>query len=356
MKGVFYLLTACMAVSVLCSCNGKKEAQEDVQYVMTATAKGGGNESQQTYPARTRSMEETNVAFRVSGTIERVFVKEGDYVRKGQLIATMDARDYRVQLEATQAEYAQIKADAERVFELYKEQATTASNYDKARYGLSQITQKLQHHKNQLADTRLYAPINGYVQTRLHEAGETVGAGMPVVSIFANSNVEVEISVPSSDYNRLDQIMAAHCTFDVLPNDYPLGIVSVSREANSSQLYPVKFRIKGPYDHSKITPGMTTMVFVNIDNDSTDTKVEIPSSAVLEDKGTTKVFVFDPKSETVKSRNVTVRRLHRNGMAEVTSGLEDGETIVTAGVHHISDGQKAKPMPKSSKSNVGGLL
>jgi len=53
---------------------------------------------------------------------------------------------------------------------------------------------------------------------------------------------------------------------------------------------------------------------------------------------------------------VTVRRLHRNGMAEVTSGLEDGETIVTAGVHHISDGQKAKPMPKSSKSNVGGLL
>ena len=113
MKGVFYLLTACMAVSVLCSCNGKKEAQEDVQYVMTATAKGGGNESQQTYPARTRSMEETNVAFRVSGTIERVFVKEGDYVRKGQLIATMDARDYRVQLEATQAEYAQIKADAE---------------------------------------------------------------------------------------------------------------------------------------------------------------------------------------------------------------------------------------------------
>ena len=160
MKGVFYLLTACMAVSVLCSCNGKKEAQEDVQYVMTATAKGGGNESQQTYPARTRSMEETNVAFRVSGTIERVFVKEGDYVRKGQLIATMDARDYRVQLEATQAEYAQIKADAERVFELYKEQATTASNYDKARYGLSQITQKLQHHKNQLADcTRLSAAM-----------------------------------------------------------------------------------------------------------------------------------------------------------------------------------------------------
>ena len=98
------------------------------------------------------------------------------------------------------------------------------------------------------------------------------------------------------------------------------------------------------------------MVFVNIDNDSTDTKVEIPSSAIIEDKGTTKVFVFDPKNETVKSRNVTVRRLHRNGMAEVTSGLEDGETIVTAGVHHISDGQKAKPMPKSSKSNVGGLL
>ena len=355
MKGVFYLLTACMAVSVLCSCNGKNEAQEDVQYVMTATAKGGGNESQQTYPARTRSMEETNVAFRVSGTIERVFVKEGDYVRKGQLIATMDARDYRVQLEATQAEYAQIKADAERVFELYKEQATTASNYDKARYGLSQITQKLQHHKNQLADTRLYAPISGYVQTRLHEAGETVGAGMPVVSIFANSNVEVEISVPSSDYNRLDQIMAAHCTFDVLPNDYPLGIVSVSREANSSQLYPVKFRIRGPYDHSKITPGMTATVKIAFQEHG-EQAVEVPSSAVFNKDGRTMVYVFDKPSSTVKAREVELHFIGTDGTTQISSGLQGGETVVTAGVRFLSNGQKVKEVAKTSKSNVGGLL
>jgi RND family efflux transporter MFP subunit len=284
-----------------------------------------------------------------------VFVKEGDYVRKGQLIATMDARDYRVQLEATQAEYAQIKADAERVIELYKEQATTASNYDKARYGLSQITQKLQHHKNQLADTRLYAPISGYVQTRLHEAGETVGAGMPVVSIFANSNVEVEISVPSSDYNRLDQIMAAHCTFDVLPNDYPLGIVSISREANSSQLYPVKFRIRGPYDHSKITPGMTATVKLAFQEHG-EQAVEVPSSAVFNKDGRTMVYVFDKPSSTVKAREVELHFIGTDGTTQISSGLQDGETVVTAGVRFLSDGQKVKEVAKTSESNVGGLL
>ena len=130
----------------------------------------------------------------------------------------------------------------------------------------------------------------------------------------------------------------------------------MSAEANSNQLYTVRLRFMGQYDRSKITPGMTTMVYVSYDNDSTDTRVAIPSSAVVEDKGQTKVYVYDTKSETVKSRNVTIRRLHRNGTAEVTEGLEDGETIVVAGVHHITDGMKAKPMPKSSESNVGGLL
>jgi multidrug efflux pump subunit AcrA (membrane-fusion protein) len=112
----------------------------------------------------------------------------------------------------------------------------------------------------------------------------------------------------------------------------------------------------GHYDRSKITPGMTTMVYVGYDSDSTDVNLSVPSSAIFEDKGETKVFVFDPKSETVKSRSVTVKRLHRNGTAEVASGLSDGETVVTAGVHHITEGQKVKPMPKSSESNIGGLL
>jgi RND family efflux transporter MFP subunit len=284
-------------------------------------------------------------------------VKAGDHVRKGQLLAAMDPRDYQTQLNATQAEYASIKADAERIIAMYNEESTTASNYDKARYGLEQITQKLNNHRNQLADTKLYAPIDGYVQEVLHEGGETVSAGMPIISMFGSGTLEVEINVPAYDYANRDRMSSMYCKFDLLPDEtFPLKLHSMSAEANSNQLYTVRLRFTGQYDRTKITPGMTTMVYVSYDRDSTRTNVSIPSNAVVEEKGQTKVYVYDTKSETVKSRNVTVRRLHRNGTAEVTDGLEDGETIVVAGVHHITDGMKAKPMPKSSESNVGGLL
>lgn len=350
-------LIVLLSTLVWWGCDGQKVPTENTPYVKTEVVRNAGGVNNLTFPGKTKSADDINVSFRVSGPILRVYVKAGDHVRKGQLLAAMDPRDYQTQLNATQAEYASIKADAERIIAMYNEESTTASNYDKARYGLEQITQKLNNHRNQLADTKLYAPIDGYVQEVLHEGGETVSAGMPIISMFGSGTLEVEINVPAYDYANRDRMGSMYCKFDLLPDEtFPLKLHSMSAEANSSQLYTVRLRFTGQYDRTKITPGMTTMVYVSYDRDSTRTNVSIPSNAVVEEKGQTKVYVYDTKSETVKSRNVTVRRLHRNGTAEVTDGLEDGETIVVAGVHHITDGMKAKPMPKSSESNVGGLL
>ena len=346
-----------LSALMLCGCGNKQAPTENIPYVKTEVVRNAGGVNNLTFPGKTKSADDINVSFRVSGPIQKVYVKAGDHVKKGQLLAVMDPRDYQTQLNATQAEYASIKADAERIIAMYNEESTTASNYDKARYGLEQITQKLNNHRNQLADTKLYSPIDGYVQEVLHEGGETVSAGMPIISMFGSGTLEVEINVPVYDYANRDRMSSMYCKFDLLPDEtFPLKLHSMSAEANSNQLYTVRLRFMGQYDRSKITPGMTTMVYVNYDNEADDSKVEIPSGAILNDKGQTKVFVFDTKSETVKSRNVTVKRLHRNGMAEVTDGLEVGETIVVAGVHHITDGMKALPMPKSSDSNVGGLL
>jgi len=350
-------LIVLLSTLVWWGCDGQKVPTENTPYVKTEVVRNAGGVNNLTFPGKTKSADDINVSFRVSGPILRVYVKAGDHVRKGQLLAAMDPRDYQTQLNATQAEYASIKADAERIIAMYNEESTTASNYDKARYGLEQITQKLNNHRNQLADTKLYAPIDGYVQEVLHEGGETVSAGMPIISMFGSGTLEVEINVPAYDYANRDRMSSMYCKFDLLPDEtFPLKLHSMSAEANSNQLYTVRLRFTGQYDRTKITPGMTTMVYVSYDRDSTRTNVSIPSNAVVEEKGQTKVYVYDTKSETVKSRNVTVRRLHRNGTAEVTDGLEDGETIVVAGVHHITDGMKAKPMPKSSESNVGGLL
>lgn len=87
----------------------------------------------------------------------------------GQLLAELDPTDYQVQLDATEAEYKQIKAEAERVMALYKENGLLPAN-DKAVYGLKQITAKYQHHKDQLGYTRLYAPSTAIYKTSVRSA------------------------------------------------------------------------------------------------------------------------------------------------------------------------------------------
>lgn len=357
MKKYSYIIYLMVGVASLVSCGQKNAPKDDAPIVDVATVKGVGEVDATTFTGRTKSAEEVNLAFRVAGQIQSVLVKEGDYVQRGQVVAVMDARDYQVQLAATQAEYEQVKADAERVMALYAEGNTTASNNDKARYGLQQISQMLANHRNQLADTRLRSTINGYVQTKFHESGETVGAGMPVVSVFGSGDTEVEIKISASDFANIDKFTSFGCRFDVTGDEtFPLTIGRVSQEANTSQLYTVRLKFTGAVDHKKITPGMTTMVYAEVSDTEASGIVCVPMSAVLNEEGKTEVFVYDTKSSVVKKRPVTLTTVKRDGTVQVDDGLKSGETIVVSGVHHIKDGQKVRILQKPAASNVGGLL
>lgn len=352
----FYVSALLMSVLFASSCGNKSESVVEPPLVDVCEVNGLNGAGLQTFTGKTKSASDVALAFRVSGQIARVLVNEGDYVRKGQVVAEMDSRDYQLQVNATQAEYEQIKADAERVMNLYAEGNTTASNNDKARYGLQQITQKLQNHKNQLADTKLRSTIDGYVQTKLHESGETVSAGMPVLSVFGSGNTEVEIKISASDFANIEKYTSFYCKFDITGDEqFPMVIARKSQEANSSQLYSVRLRFANGHD-KKITPGMTTIVYAEASVADDGNVVSIPSTAVFNKGDKAQVYVFDEKSSTVHLRDVNVAGLHRDGSCDVNSGLKNGEIIVCTGVHHLTDGQKVKRMQKPSASNVGGLL
>ncbi|MCH5175510.1 MAG: efflux RND transporter periplasmic adaptor subunit [Prevotellaceae bacterium] len=357
MKKNVYIVSLLMVAMGMVSCGQKKAAEDDRPIVDVAEVKDINCGELTTFTGKTKASEEANLSFRVSGQILRVLVNEGDRVSKGQVVAEMDSRDYQVQLAATQAEYEQVKADAERVMALYAEGNTTASNNDKARYGLEQMSQKLANHRNQLDDTKLRSTMNGYVQTKLHEAGETVSAGMPVLSVFGGGSPEVEINMSASDFADLERFTNFYCKFDVTGDEkFPLSVAYTSREANSSQLYTVRLKFSDGMEGKKITPGMSTMVYAETDGEKASGVTNVRSSAVLKTEGGTVAFVYDEKSGTVKSRPVSVAAINRNGTVRIDKGLTAGEKVVVSGVNHISDGQKVRLLQKPSTSNVGGLL
>ena len=360
MKRLFYLWPM---AALLTACGQKEAAVTEPPLVRLSTVQVVSDAAHASYPGRTQATLTTNVSFRVSGTLDQVKVKEGDAVREGQVIATMDDRDYQVQLSAIEAEYQQIKADCERVIGLYNDGSTTAQNYDKARYGLEQITAKYQHAKDQLADCVLRAPYNGYVQRVQHESHETVSAGMPIVTMFRSNGLEIVINIPASGYMQADRFGSFAATVDVLPGQsFPLRLISIAQRANANQLYEVRLLLENTSANQetlrRVTPGMTALVDIYFKEDGS-APVEIPAGAVFHKGDDSFVFVYDAEGDgqgTLRQTPVQVAELKRSGMMKVLGGLRAGQQVVESGVHHLSDGQRVRPNATPSKANVGGLL
>lgn len=355
MKRIYFILAG-IPLILFTSCARPEKGIKEFQTVKIDTVVSASGQTALQFPGKVKAAQDISLAFRVSGTIRKIYVEDGARVREGQLLAELDPADYQVQLDATEAEYKQIKAEAERVMALYKENGTTPNANDKAVYGLKQITAKYQHHKDQLEYTRLYAPFRGFVQKKLFDTHETIGAGMPVISMVSAGIPEVEINLPAADYIRRDRFDGYHCTFDLYPGEtYPLKFISVTPKANTNQLYTMRLQMV-PGKLPLPSPGMNTMVTI-CSNEGDALPVSVPSGALLQKDGKTYVFVYDPSAGKVHSREVAVLRLLSNGRTMVVSDtLQAGEVVVASGVHHIEDGENVRPLATGSKTNVGGLL
>lgn len=343
-----FLICSCMVVG----CKQKAKNTDDIRMVKVEKAESRSGKTIVSYAGRMRAVSDINVAFRVAGTIEKIPVKVGQKVKKGQVIAILDQRDYSTQFSATESEYAQIKADATRVMELFKRGSATDSENDKARYGLQQITAKYNAHKNALSDTRLLAPIDGYVQKIIFEPGETIAAGMPVVSLISGSKPEVEINITVSDFTRIDQVHSYTAIFDALPGkEFPLEVIGVTQKANLNQLYTLRLRINSN-EQAIITPGMAVNVILKFSESMAGKQVVIPLKAVYSHEDKTLVWIY--KDGLVRSCPVKVSEVIDNGRS-IVEGINENDMIVVAGIHSLKEGERVRMMEQVAKSNIGGI-
>ncbi|MCQ2227622.1 MAG: efflux RND transporter periplasmic adaptor subunit [Bacteroidales bacterium] len=348
----FLNLTGITLMLLATSCSEKSQKAEKTKLVILSEVKSASPEMTIQYPGKVKAAEDANLSFKVAGRISRMVADEGQFVRKGQVLAEMDATDYNLQLKATEAEYAQIKGDCERIIALYNDSATTKSNYDKAVSGLQQISAKLENHRNQVAYTKITAPYDGYVQKHLMAANEIVGAGMPVISMMSSKTLEVEVNLPATDYIRRNQMKKFTCLFDVLPGQtFDLKLTNMTPKANSNQLYPIRLQLESC---ENVTVGMNTTVCVSMQQDDTK-ELRVPTSAVRRDGEKSHVFVFN--NDRVQECEVDVRAVKTDGTCIVISDeLKSGDKIVSSGIHHIDNGDKVREVKNKSNSNVGELL
>ncbi len=305
-----------------------------------------------TFTGKVIAATDVNLGFRVAGIIDCVELADGAFVREGEVIARLDSRDYALQLAATQAEYDAVKAEVDRVVALYADQSVSANDYDKATNGLRAITTKLEAHQNALSDTALKAPFDGYIQRSYFGRGEAVAAGTPVVAIISSSAPEITIDIPAAYYLKQNNFESASASIELYRGvEFPLTLKGISRKANLNQLYKATFVVGSA---NGITPavGMSATVSLSYSKKQ-EHGIQIPFSAVVERDGKSSVWVVS--DGRVESRIVIISEILSNGEARISSGLEAGEVVVTAGVNSLKEGQEVIELPAVAASNIGGV-
>lgn len=347
------ILAAAMPL-LLAACVRNNSTPSQNEVLVEITEVGGYSSLQHVYPGQTQADKSSALSFMVAGKVERVYVREGDRVSKGQILASLDKRDYQEQLRATQAEYQQIKNECERVIALYHDNVVSENDYDKARFGLEQITAKLSHHQAQLADCDIRAPYSGYVDKVFVSEREMAVPGAPVLSVFGNSATEISIHVPYSEYIKRSSFSACSAVASVNPSKvYDLSLKNAAQTAGSTGLYELVFAVKGG-DMQNLTPGMGVSVTLRYDEEEQN-GVRVPVSSLLNDRDETFVYVYDAGSQKISKCPVAVQTVLSDGSAVISGSIGPKEKIVKAGVRGLSDGMKVKALAESSELNAGDI-
>lgn len=351
MKRILIMMTA---VCLLCACGERREEAFRRSVWLTTPAQQKPTETIQ-LSGIVREAHEISLGFKTAGQIARVLVKEGDRVRKGQLLAELDAADYRLAVEAAQIQYDQMKGEAARAARLLEQQSMSKNDYEKLSAGLKQLEVQLKAKQNQLDYTKLYAPADGYVQTVNFSPSEMVDAGTPVFTFLDVSHMEVSADLSVKEYMRRGHFSGFYC----LPADggerIPMKFLSLTPKADGNQLYQLRLVFDASAG-SRLTAGMNVGIGVEIAAESASQCLSIPLSAVFQDGGSSCVWVFNKADSTVTRRAIQTDGVDPEGRLRVVGGLSGDENVVRAGVHSLHDGEQVRVLSEAPATNVGGLL
>lgn len=296
-----------------------------------------------------------SLGFKTAGQIERIYVKEGDFVNKGELLATLDDSDYEIGAEGLRAQAAQLRSELERSEKLYRQNSMSLNDYEKIKAGYAQLQSQLKGVENKLAYTKLYAPVSGHVQSVNFSKAEMVDAGTPVLDLMDDGTKEIIIDIPASIYHRLSTVSAFKAYLPDSGAEIQLQMLSVVPKADGNQLFKMKLApVAG--GSNLMTSGMNVDVAICFSNNSAiDSTSKIPAHSIVRKGGGTFVWVVG-KDSLLQRLEVTLDGMDSEGMVIVTSGLKSNDNVVSSGVNMLKDGEKVKILEKPAETNIGGLL
>jgi RND family efflux transporter MFP subunit len=352
MKPVLTSLTVLGAIALLAGCQEEPHAKVPAaRPVLTVTAVP---QAVRTFgfAGTVEPRYISDLGFRVLGRIVSREVDVGDLVKKGQRLATLDPVAYELAVRSAQADLASATARLEnaaateaRQRTLLKQDITNQAQFDAATQALESaqagvISAKagLDKSQDQLSYTELRADFDGVVTSVAAEPGQVVQPGQTVVAVARPDIREAVVDLPESIGRDLKPQARFDIALQVDPSVRAAGSVrEIAPQADSAtRTRRVRITLDNPPKSFRLGTTITATVTTQVSPD-----IELPATALLERDGKTMVWVVDPSTRTVSTRDVTIAARERT-FVRVLDGLTAGSRVVIAGVNSLTPGQTVK--------------
>ena len=325
------------------SCNTKQEPKKKAPIrvkieLVTAQEVKHGN----AYVGVVEEAQATAVSFTGMGVVRRVYVREGQAVGRGQLIAEMDDTQARNLLATSQAAATQAEDALQRYALLHERGSLTEAQWVEIQSKVAQARSQLAVAKKNLADCRLTAPVSGIIGRKHIEAGETAMPSQAVATILDISSVRVKFSVPEADVQDIHPNTPTLVTVEALGKTFCGGAIEKGVQADAlTHTYDLRVRVNN--SGRALLPGMVAKVEVSgsqVEASSAPGEAFVPSLPLtaVQRRADGSLFVWTVDASGHAHRTSVETGAAAGNRIEIVEGLSSNQRVVVEGYQKLSEG------------------
>ncbi len=274
-----------------------------------------------------------------SGSVEKVLFTEGSSVKSGETLIVLESSLYKAQLQESKARVNLSRIAYNRADSLVKKKVGSQQDLDSSLAELQMDQAKQQVAQTQLDKMTIKAPFEGVIGLRKFSPGDYVTVGQDLVELTDINTMKVDFKVPENQLPNLRIGQEIKILVDALPGESFTGSIYAIAPSIDARSHNIAIRAKIENRDNLLRPGLFARIQIILSTD--DNAIMVPEEAIIPQNES--FFVMTVSDDKIAMVPVKLG-LRRNGEVNITSGLEEGQVIVTAGQIKLFPGSPVTPI------------
>lgn len=282
--------------------------------------------------------QNVSVSPQMAGVVSNVYVREGSNVKKGDILATLDAQVLKQSVEEVKTQLDMATIIFERQKNLWDKKIGSEVQYLQAKSGKESLERRIKTLQEQIAMANIVSPISGSVESVPLKVGQLASPGLPtsVIRVINMSSAKITAEISENFTSRIKNGNQAFVRFPDLGQEIETKLSFTSRYIDpSNRTFKVECRISS----KEVELRANMIAYVKIKDYTNEASIVLPVNIIQSNQSGKFVYVIGKEGgKNVAARKKVTTGMEYNGESEITSGLNAGDQIITAGYQSLKEG------------------